>query len=153
MKKMIVLLFLVCLACPSYVLCAEDFLGAPVIQGGKVLRSQEDRLEKVYDIGYEEVVKRYQDSLKDFEHVKFWDRTTQTYIEDHSNRPWHSITIEKDATGGTKVVMLKDNWTWIIGTLVLRFVAVFVVLLVLFAAMLISGAILSRVAAVAEARK
>jgi hypothetical protein len=153
MKKMIVLLFLVCMACPSSLLYGEDFLGAPVVPGGKTIRSLEGRLEKLYETGYDEIVKRYQESLKDYEHVKFWDRTTQTYIEDHSNRPWHSITIEKDPSGGTKVVMLKDNWTWIIGTLVLRFIAVFVVLLVLYAAMSISGAILSRVGAASEAKK
>ena len=39
---------------------------------------------------------------------------------------------------------MKDNWTWIIGTLVLRYIGVFVVLLVLLIGMSISGAIISR---------
>jgi Na+-transporting methylmalonyl-CoA/oxaloacetate decarboxylase gamma subunit len=39
---------------------------------------------------------------------------------------------------------MKDNWTWIIGTLILRFVGVFVVLLFLLIGMYVSGWIISR---------
>lgn len=153
MRRMIVLLVLVFLTWPASALPGGDFLGAPVMPGGKALTEQQDRLEKVYDTDYQDTVKFYQDSLKDHEHVKFWDRSSETYIEDHSNRPWHSITISKNPSGGTTVVMLKDNWTWIIGTLILRFIAVFVVLLVLYVAMSVSGAILSRIAQAGEAKK
>lgn len=66
------------------------------------------------------------------------------YMEDHLNRPWHSITILKGDNGVTTVVTIKDNWTWIIGTLVIRFVGVFVVLFVLYVALSFSGAIISR---------
>lgn len=151
MKKLsafMILLFL----CWSTILFAEDFLGAPVMPGGKTIRSQNDRLEKTYDTTYPDAVNYYKDALKKLEHVKFWDRGTETYIEDHSNRPWHSITIMK-SDGGTQVVTVKDNWTWIIGTLVLRFIAVFVVLLVLYVAMSLSGAVLSRVGQATEAKK
>ena len=136
----------------STILFAEDFLGAPVMPGGKTITSQKDRLEKTYDAKYPDAVNFYKDALKKFEDVKFWDRGTETYIEDHSNRPWHSITITK-SNGGTQVVTVKDNWTWIIGTLVLRFIAVFAVLLVLYVAMSLSGAVLSRVSQAAEAKK
>jgi len=40
---------------------------------------------------------------------------------------------------------MKDNWTWIMGTLLLRFIGVFIVLLVLFLALSVSGAIISRI--------
>jgi len=41
-------------------------------------------------------------------------------------------------------VFMKDRWTWIIGTLVLRYIGVFVVLLFLLLGMIVSGAIISR---------
>lgn len=145
MRKIVMFILLGYMAFPSSILWGEDFLGAPVISGGKTIHSQQDRLEKLYDMGYQDAVKYYQDALKNFESVKIWDRSTETYIEDHLNRPWHSITISKEPKG-TKIVMIQDNWTWIIGTLILRFVAVFVVLLVLYLAMSVSGAILSRIA-------
>jgi Na+-transporting methylmalonyl-CoA/oxaloacetate decarboxylase gamma subunit len=44
----------------------------------------------------------------------------------------------------TTIVISKDNWTWIIGTLILRFFGVFMVLIVLLGAMSVSGAIISR---------
>ncbi len=126
----------------SYTL-AEEFLGLPVPPGGSVLKSQEDRLEKAYTMGYDQLVRFYKNALKDYEYVKFWDRGDSTYIEDHLNRPWHSVTIEKTDKGAT-LVILEDNWTWIIGTLVIRFVGVFVVLFVLYIALSLSGAIISR---------
>lgn len=132
---------------------ADSFLTAPVMPGGKELTSKPERLEKKYGLGFDQTVKFYQDALKDAQDVKFWDRGDQIYIEDHSNRPWHSITISKAANGSTEVVTLKDNWTWIIGTLILRFIAVFVVLLVLYAAMSISGAVISRTVKAAQAGK
>ncbi len=152
MRKYVMFIILVIVALPASISWGEDFLGAPVISGGKTVVSQKDRLEKLLDMGYQDAVKYYQEALKGQEDVKFWDRTTETYIEDHSNRPWHSITISKEPEG-TKVVLLQDNWTWIIGTLILRFIAVFVVLLVLYVAMCLSGAVLSRIAAAAEAKK
>ncbi len=152
MRRIVMFIILGCMAFPSSVSWGEDFLGAPVISGGKTLRSQKNRLEKLYDMRYQDAVKYYQDALKDYENVKFWDRTTETYIEDHLNRPWHSITISKEPEG-TKIVMVQDNWTWIIGTLVLRFIAVFVVLLVLYIAMSVSGAVLSRIATATEGKK
>jgi hypothetical protein len=45
----------------------------------------------------------------------------------------------------TEIVLMKDNWTWIMGTLTLRFFGVFAVLMVLYVVLLISGAIISRI--------
>jgi hypothetical protein len=123
---------------------AEDFLGAPLLPGGKATISKSDRLEETYSIPYKQAVDYYEKLFKDKDDAKIWDRGNEIYIEDHSNRPWHSITVTK-ADGGATVTIVKDNWTWIIGTLVLRFIAVFVVLMALYVAMAISGAVLSRV--------
>ena len=129
--------------CPS-VSFAEDFLGAPVMPGGKVVSQTDDRLEKTYVVSYDAAVKFYQEALKGEKDIKVRDRGGQTLIEDHSNRPWHSVTITKAAEDRTDIVLLKDNWTWILGTLTLRFFGVFVVLVVLYIALSISGAIISR---------
>lgn len=131
---------------------ADDFLGAPVIPGGKSVLARPDRLENKYEISYTDAIDFYKNALKDVENVKFWDRGEQMYIEDHSNRPWHSITLSKDGSG-TNLTIVQDNWTWIIGTLVLRFIAVFVVLLVLYVAMTISGVALSRLGKAAKEKK
>ncbi len=40
-------------------------------------------------------------------------------------------------------MIMKDSWTWIIGTLVLRYIGVFIVLIVLLIGMTVSGAIIS----------
>ncbi|MBW1701070.1 MAG: hypothetical protein JRJ11_03865, partial [Deltaproteobacteria bacterium] len=52
-------------------------------------------------------------------------------------------TISKGDSTATSIIIVKDNWTWIIGTLLLRYVGVFVVLMVLFLGMSVSGKIIS----------
>ena len=54
------------------------------------------------------------------------------------------MTISKNGKAGTTVTIAKDSWTWIIGTLILRYVGVFVVLMVLFLGMNLSGNIISK---------
>jgi hypothetical protein len=125
--------------------CADNFLGAPVMPGGKVVSQTDERLEKTYDVSFDAAVKFYKEALKEEKDIKIRDRGTQAHFEEHSNRPWHSITINKVAEGQTNIVFLKDNWTWILGTLTLRFFGVFAVLVVLYIALAIAGAIISRV--------
>jgi hypothetical protein len=128
---------------------AEDFLGAPVMPDGKTVSQTNERLEKTYHVPYQTAVKYYEEALKELKDVKFRDRGGEMYIEDHSNRPWHAITVSKVANDRTDIVFTRDNWTWIFGTLVLRFIGVFVVLVVLYIALSISGAIISRTVKVA----
>jgi hypothetical protein len=141
-----VLLFLVVAIGPA-VSWGEDFLGVPLMPEGKTLLKTKKRLEMLTSASHDEVVGFYKKALSDMEDVKFRNWADATYIEDDSNRRWHSITISKEPREGmTHIVIVKDNWTWIIGTLVLRFIGVFVVLLCLFGGMAIYGAILSRTA-------
>ncbi len=143
MKKWVFLttLLLTCLLGYAW---ADDFLGAPLPPDGETIISREDRIEKRYSVPYHELIKFYKDALKDFKYVKAWDRGDSVYMEDHLNRPWHSITIIQDGENVTRVLIIKDNWTWIIGTLVIRFIGVFVVLFVLYAALSLAGAVISR---------
>ena len=143
MKKNMLLVWVLILMLPAYS-GAADFLGAPVVPDSETLSRTKIRLELKVSQSHDEVVAFYRESLKDFEDIKFRDWPDATYIEDDGNLKWHSITISKEGQDGTNIVIMKDNWTWIIGTLVLRYIGVFVVLIVLLIGMTISGAIISR---------
>lgn len=143
MKKGIVGVILLLISSPIFV-SADDFLGAPMPPDGRTVISREDRIEKTFSMAYDDILKWYKEALKDFKYVKLWDRGNSTYMEDHLNRPWHSITIVKNEDNTSTVVIIRDNWTWIIGTLVIRFVGVFVVLFALYVALSLAGAIISR---------
>jgi hypothetical protein len=139
-----VLIIVACLVIPG-TLMAEDFLGLPLMPGGKVLLKQKGRLEMALPVPHDQVVAYYKEALKNEKDIRYRDWKDSTYIEDDGNRPWHSITISKEPEQGmTNVVIVKDNWTWILGTLILRFIGVFAVLVVLFGGMSLSGAIISR---------
>jgi hypothetical protein len=152
MKKLLlpIFIFLITIPTPLY---AEDFLGAPLIPGGKAIRKAETRLEMKSHLSHDEIVAFYRQALKNEKDIKFRNWKDATYIEDDGKLPWHSITISKQNKDEANIVIVKDNWTWIIGTLVLRFIGVFVVLLFLMVGMYISGAIISRSVKKLEAKK
>ncbi|MGD8983768.1 MAG: hypothetical protein PVI53_07060, partial [Desulfobacteraceae bacterium] len=104
-------------------------------------------------LSHDEIVEFYRQALKKYKDIKFRDWEDATYIEDDGRLTWHSITISKQTKDGANIVIVKDNWTWIIGTLVLRFIGVFVVLLFLMVGMYISGTIISRSVRKLEAKK
>ena len=137
------LILALCLMFPAYS-GAEDFLGAPVVPQGETLKKTDCRLELKIDRSHDAVVAFYKDALKDFSDVKFRDWPDATYIEDGGKLIWHSITISKADQNGTTIVIIKDNWTWIIGMLILRYIGVFAVLLFLLIGMSVSGAVISR---------
>ena len=143
MKKCFVFILISVMMLPAG-LKAEDFLGAPVIPGGKMTLKTESRLEMTAPVSHDKVVEFYQEALTGYQDIKFRDWKDYTYIEDDGNLSWHSITISKQDTEGATIVIVKDSWTWIIGTLILRYIGVFVVLLLLLVGMSISGAIISR---------
>jgi hypothetical protein len=151
MKKYMMLVIGLTFLFPGSVM-AEDFLGAPVIPGSKVLLKTTSRLELSVPKGHDDVLKYYKDALKKFQDIRIRDWEQDTYIEDDGRLPWHSITISKGDTSETKITIVKDSWTWILGTLLLRFVGVFVVLLLLFLTLTIAGFIISRSVARGEAK-
>ena len=132
---------------------AQDFLGAPLIPKGKPVEKTDVRLELKAGLSHDEAVAFYREALKAHKDIKFRDWKDATYIEDGGKLAWHSITISKGEGQDTTIVIMKDNWTWIIGTLVLRYIGVFVVLLVLFLGMSTSGWIISRSVKKIEAKK
>ncbi len=151
MKKT-ALLFLILLLFPA-ISNAEDFLGAPVVNQGKENLRTDARLEMKTPLSHDEVVLFYKEQLKDVPDIKFRNWKDSTYIEDDGARPWHSITISKDDKDGATILIVKDNWTWIIGTLILRYIGVFVVLMIVLLGMVVSGKIISSFVRRAEAKK
>lgn len=143
MKNYLLLFAILFLAAPAQS-SAEDFLGAPVVPQGKTIQKTDTRLELKTDLSHDEVVEFYKDALREFKDIKFREWKDATYIEDDGNLAWHSVTISKGGEEGATVMIAKDNWTWIIGTLILRYIGVFVVLMILFLGMSISGGIISR---------
>ena len=132
---------------------AEDFMGAPIIPGGTIIERSKKRLELKIRLPHDEVLAYYKEALKGLEDIKFRDWKKATYIEDDGKLAWHSIMVSKDDPHATTIVITKDSWTWIMGTLFLRFIGVFVVLLVLLLGMTISGNIISRSVKRSERKK
>lgn len=152
MKKILVSTFIFLLTMPG-ALYAEDFLGAPLIPGAETVQETKTRLEMKSPLSHDESLAFYREVLKKYKDIKFRDWKDATYIEDDGRLPWHSITISKETKDGATIVIVKDNWTWIIGTLILRFIGVFVVLLFLMVGMYIAGTIISRSVKRLEAKK
>lgn len=123
---------------------ADDFLGVPVVpHHGQTVLKTDARLVLQTDLSNAEVVKFYKKALEGYKDIKFREWKDSTYIEDDGSLAWHSITISKGDDKGATVAIMKDSWTWIIGTLVLRYIGVFVVLMVLLLGMTVSGKIIS----------
>jgi len=153
MKRFLILAVITCWMLPALA-GAVDFLGAPVVPEAQEVSKTKKRLEMRTPMSHDQIIEFYRNALANEQDIKFRDWPQATYIEDDGKLRWHSITIDKNpGPQGTTVVIMKDNWTWITGTLILRFVAVFVVLLVLFVAMNISGRIISSAVKKSEGKK
>jgi len=148
-----ILLFGILLLGLAATVYAEEFLGAPVIPGAEEVNKTKSRLELKTSLSHDEAMSFYRNTLEGEKDIKFRDWADSTYIEDDGSRPWHSITLSKGGEDGTTVVIMKDNWTWIMGTLLLRFIAVFVVLMILFVAMTVSGKVISGIVRRSQAQK
>ena len=145
-----ILILVLGLALPSW---AEEFLGAPLMEQAKTVQKTKSRLEMNIPLTHDQVLAFYKEAFKDNRNIKFRDWKDSTYIEDDGALPWHSIAISKEDGKGVSVTILKDNWTWIIGTLVLRYVGVFVVLMIIFLSISIAGRIISRLVEKMDAKK
>ena len=152
MKRLIFIAIIMVSLLPS-ISTADDFLGAPIIPSGEMILKTDTRMDLKTSLSHDEVVTFYRKALKDLPDIKFREWSDATYIEDDGKLKWHSITISKTDPLQTKITIMKDNWTWIIGTLVIRYIGVFVVLIVLLLGMSISGGLISRSIKKIEAEK
>lgn len=153
MKRLLAILLMLLLNSTIYCI-AEDFLGIPIVPNSKILKKDDKRVEFVTNMSHNEVLKFYKNFLKGYKDIRIREWKEATYIEDDGNRRWHSITISrKPGENGIKVVIKKDSWTWIMGTLILRFIGVFVVLMTLFLALSISGRVTAAIVKRMEAKE
>jgi len=130
----------------------SEFLGLQLPEG-KILEKTDTYIKLEVPKSHDEILKFYKDLLKNEKDIKYRDWAEMTYIEDDGARPWHSINIYKNQGQTTIVQVNKDKWSWIIGTLVLRYIAVFVVLVILMIALSISGQVFSRLFKEEEPKK
>lgn len=152
MRKTVLFFLLAVLAAPP-ALARGEFLGAPLVPGAETIEKTTSRLVMQAALSHDEILAFYREALKDLPDIKFRDWKDSTYIEDDGRLKWHSITVSKEDGPPTRVIIVKDNWTWIIGTLLLRFIGVFAVLLILFVGMTVSGRLISSSIRRAEKRK
>lgn len=108
-----------------------QWLGAPLMPDGTKVREEPGRLVVEYPLPYDRVIAWYREALQKYPDARYRDWETEMYIEDQGISKWHAIRISKKDGPKTFVTIQKDNWTWIISTLIIRFTGVFVVLLVL----------------------
>lgn len=124
------------------------YFQASVPPGGKVQPSDN---EATITLQYEKlslqgITDFYENEFKgnpDIDWNELHDRG-RLVLYDWGNKKWHKIdVVDKGQGAGTLITITKDSWTWIVGTLVIRFVGVFIVLIVLMIALYISGRIFS----------
>lgn len=145
MKIRLFIALVILIALPGIV-GAEDFLGAPATPDATTISKTDKRFEFTTGLTHDEAVSFYKEELKNLkqdEDIKYRDWKASTYIEDDGRKPWHSITISKEQKDNrTIIIIAKDNWGWIVSTLIMRFIGVFVVLAILYVGLQISGFIM-----------
>jgi len=112
-----------------------QWLGAPIMPDGTKIKEEPGHLITEYNLPYDKVLAWYKEALQKYPDARYRDWEEEIYIEDQGVSKWHSISIHKTGGPKTLVVIKKDNWSWIIATLFIRFTGVFVVLLVLWIAL------------------
>jgi len=121
-----------------------QWMGAPIMPGGSPLQGEPTRQNYELNLPYNQVLAWYKDALKRYPDARYRDWKEEMYIEDQGGSKWHAIIISKTGGPKTTVTLVKDNWTWIWATLIIRFIGVFVVLLVLWLGLNIAGFIMQR---------
>ncbi len=126
--------------------------GAPIMPGGKVVKTESGIVYIEYDKPYNEVLAWYREAMKSHvdketkvEYAKFRDWEDQMYIEDQGAAKWHSVSISKGTGPKTTLKIVKDNWTWVMSTLLIRYAGVFCVLIILWILLNINSAVMKRV--------
>ena len=122
----------------------EKQWGAPVPPGGTVVGTEDTAVFIEYNQPYETVLAWYKEKLKDYKDEKYRDWNDQMYIEDQGGAQWHSIGIFKGGGSKTTVKIVKDNFTWVFSTLLIRFAGVFIVLCFLWIFLNMAGSLMKK---------
>jgi hypothetical protein len=156
MMKIRLFITLVALLILPRIAGAEEFLTVPTTPDGTIINKTDSKMEFSTGLSHDEAVSFYEEKLKELKQdgdIKYRNWSAVTYIEDDGKKPWHSITISKEPKDNqTTIVISKDNWSWIVSTLLLRFIGVFIVLIIVYFGLQISGFIISKSVAKASTR-
>lgn len=152
MKRCLLLSVILFLVFPG-ISSGDDFPGLPLIPGSKVIEKTEALLVMEANMSHDQALDFFKNVLKDEKDIKIREWEEMTYIEDDGNRPWHSISIPRGEERKITVTIKKDSWAWILSTLTLRYIAVFVVLMIIFLSISVSGKIVSGAVNRADAKK
>lgn len=117
---------------------------APIMEGGKLVKTEDTAVFYEYDLPYAQVLAFYKAAMEKYPDEKFRDWEDQTYIEDLGGAQWHSIGISKGGGNKTTVKITRDNMTWVMSTLLIRFAGVFFVLCVLWLLLNINSFIMKK---------
>ncbi len=121
-----------------------QWLGAPIMPDGTKVKEESGRLITEYNLPYDKVFAWYKEALQNYPDARYRDWEEEMYIEDQGVSKWHAIKISKTDGPKTFVTIQRDNWSWVMATLFIRFTGVFVVLLVLWVALNIAIFIMRR---------
>ncbi len=145
MKKTIITL-LILIFLPGFLYGGGDMPKVPLTDDSQIISENGGKLLFTTGLSHDEALAYYKETFKGLKDINYRDWKNATYIEDDSNRPWHSVLISKKMEDQkTTIVISQDSWSWIVGTLILRFIGVFIVLLILYVGLTASGAVISRV--------
>ncbi len=117
---------------------------APLMPGGKIVKTESTSILVEYDATYDQVLAWYKQALEKYKDEKWREWDDQMYIEDQGGANWHSIGIQKGGGAKTMVKITRDNLTWIFSTLLIRFAGVFLVLIVLWILLNINSAAMKK---------
>lgn len=156
--KITILILTLSLLISSSVLYASEHFNAPLPAGGKIFLSEKSNIVNLQygNLSFKEITNFYKNEFQNKDDIDWneFEKSERILIYDWGNRKWHRINIVDKGHGkGILVTISKDSWTWIIGTLAIRFVGVFVVLIILMIALYISGSLISLSKAKTEDKK
>jgi hypothetical protein len=145
-KYLVLSAFIICVI--TKVIHAGQYLNVPTVPGGKEVVST---VPNTYNLEYtdkslEEIIAFYKKEFKGQPEINWKEPVPgkKTVINDWGNRKWHKITL-LDKGSSIHIEIKKDSWTWILGTLIIRFIGVFIVLIVLMIVLQITGTIFKKV--------
>ncbi|MBN2038705.1 MAG: hypothetical protein JW864_01605 [Spirochaetes bacterium] len=141
MKKIYFIIFV------SLFICNPLFArgnGFPVPKDGQSIpvSDSDDHAYLYTSISLSDIEVFYQHEFQDDDTIN-WRKSDDNgfIIDDWGNRDWHKITVIDNGKDGIQITVQPDKWTWIIGTLVIRFIGVLIVLSILMFFIYVSGSI------------
>ncbi len=124
---------------------AEEYGTVVLMDGGKTISSDSEEMIMEYNASPQTLLEHFKSQFGEDKEIRFRDRGDMFTVEDMGSRPWRRIIISKAAPDKTTVTVNMLTWKWITIMLALRFMGVFIVLLVLFISMSLATNMIRRI--------